>query len=928
MKPIHRWLIGRCLVGGLIGVVLTAPAAFASTALIDDARASLAQGNANAALFQLKKAVRENPTSGEARFELGALEIRLGDMVAAEKDLTLARANGHPAAQVNPLLAFALLALGENEKLLANVPPCPDDAQCRSDVLAIHARARLALRDLPGADAASKAALEAVPANPSARIVHALVLMVQGDYRTAEEVIDSLLSTDPKAPEALALKGDVRRQAGDLIGAVDRFKASLAVNPRDVTVRQRLALALAALNRDDEAATEVKTVLDQAPNAPIARYLKAMLEIRAGKVADAMDSVRPVEAAIERIPRGVFLLAVIHAANGHLEQALSFATRFHSDDPDNLAGTKLLAGIHYRMRSYDKIITLLGPLQDRLGDDPRALDLLGSAYMAEGWVKEANEVLAKVAALAPNDAARQARLAVVQTQQPSTRDAGVRELENLLAADAGNAQVGMALLFSYLAQGDPDRAIDAATAMVKTQPESPLPLTIRGAVWLAKDNEAAAAADFQAALAKDPDFIPAASYAVELDLRNEAFDHARQTIDGLLSRKPADLRALMIRARIEARAGQPDRMVGFLQTAIAAHPDEADPRIQLMRTLAGLGQTAEAVQAADDLARTQPRNLAALDQAAQLYLALKEPAKGVDLYRRLQASHPESSAIHLRLGQALVGLNRLEEARTAFDRALSADRASIPAWRSRAQLEFAMKGDAAALAVVTRALAQNPDSDEARVLEGDVLTAANRLPDAEARYAAALAAHPSAVAAGRLYRVLIQQGDRPRARAALVAWLRVEPEDPGALTALAEDDLVTKNYPAAIQRYEALSARFPQNALLLNNLAYAYDAVDDPRATQTAQTAFRLQPTSPDIIDTYADLLYRKGDAAQGAVLMLRAHAMAPQNPQIAYHLARMKADAKEFDAARGLLKPILDAKLAFGEADDARALYDRLGGV
>lgn len=931
MTQIHRYLAG-----GLIAVALNALPAFAfastSSPLLDDARALIARGNASAALIQLKKAVRENPSSGEARFELGALEARLGDMVAAEKDLSVARDNAYPPAQVNPLLASVLLALGANEKLLATVLPCPDDAQCRSDVLAVHTRARLALRDIPGADTAAKAALEAIPSNPAARLARVLVLMAQSDYQTAEEAVDGILATDPKSAEALGLKGDLRRQAGDLGGAIDRFKASLAINGRDITVRQRLALALAAQNRNDEAAAEVKAVLNQEPGAIIALYLKAMLEVRVGKAGDALDTVRPVEAAIGRIPRGIFLLAVIHAGNAHLEQALDYATRFHSDEPNNLVGAKLLASIYYQLRTYDKVIGILGPLQDRFGDDAGALELLGSAYMAEGWVKEANDVLAKVVALNPDDARSQAHLAIAQTRQPSTRDVGVHELESLITADVTNVRVGMALLFSYLARGEYDRAIDAATTMVKTYPDSPLPLTIRGSVWLAKEDEAAALADFQAALGKDRDFIPAASYVAELDMRNENFDRARKIIDDILIRTPNDLRALMVRARIEARAGRREAMLPYLRTAISAHPDEAEPRIQLMQTLtglalAGLGRTDDAILAADDLMRAQPRNPAAIDLAARTYFVLKQPGKGIELYRRLQSSFPESPAIHQRLGQALAGLNRLEDARTALDRAISADRSFISAWRIRVLLELKMGGFAAAMAIVTKAVAQNADNGEARLLEGDLLTAAGRLPEAEKSYASVLAAAPSSMAASRVFHSVLQQGDRPRARAVLIDWLRVKPDDTGALMALAEDDLVAKDYQKAIAQYEPLAKKYPQNALIFNNLAYAYDEVNDPRALKTAQTAFRLQPTSAEIIDTYAYLLYRKGDAKHGAVLMLRAHAAAPQNPQIAYHLAKVRADAKEFDEARSLLKPIIDANAAFGEAQEAHELYTQLGG-
>ncbi|CAK0756815.1 PEP-CTERM system TPR-repeat protein PrsT [Azospirillaceae bacterium] len=922
------------LAGGMIIVGLTTSAAFGATppSLVDSTQSMVNNGDVNGALIQLKKMVKDAPTSGEARFALGALEFRLGDMVAAEKDLTLARDNNYPAAKVNPLLAVATLALGQHKKLLTKIDPCPDDAQCRSDVLATHVRAHLALHDIPAADAASKEAMAAVPNNQPAQLSRVLVLIALSDYRAAEEIVDQILAADPKSVEGLALKGDLRRQANNLDEAITQFRASLAINPRDITVRQRLALALAALNRNDEATAEVKKVLEQAPSAVIALYLKAMLEVRVGKMVEAMDTVRSVETNLQQIPRGVFLLAIIHAGNDHLEQALDYATRFHTNEPDNLAGSKLLAGINYRLHAYTKVIDVLAPLRERFDDDSEALELLGSAYMAEGWIKEANEVLGKVTKIKPDDVMAQARLAVAQTRQASTRDTGVRELEALIAADNKNTKVGLALLFSYLSEADYEKAIAVGGAMVKAQPDSPLPLTVRGSVRLAKGDEAEALADFNQALEKSRDFIPAASYVAEIDMRNGRFDHARQMIDGVLDRTPKDLRLLMIRARIEARANKPEAMIPFLRTAIERYSTESEPRIQLMQVLAGLKRTSDAILVADDLARTQARNPTVLDLVARTYITLGMPENGIELYRRLQNNFPESAAIHERLGLALMSLNHTEDARTAFDRATVADRSFISAWRNRAMIELKASGGLnEALAVANKAVVQNAKNEEAMLLEGDVLAVAGHMAEAEKSYAKVLAETSSPKAAAKLFRTILRIGDRQRARAFLVKWTQDKPDDIEALTALAEDYLVNKDYKFAVVSYEKLLNKFPRNAAYLNNLATAYDILNDSRALETARRAFLLQSNSPDIIDTYGFMLYNKGaspnETKRGAELLNQARFLASNNPQIAYHLAKIKADAKDTAGALALLKPVIDSKTVFSDVEDARRLYAQLGG-
>ena len=918
------------LLAGLVVSVAAAVPAVASTgsSLLDDARALAAKGDAKSALIQFKRAVKEDPTNPEARYELGVVEFRMGDMVAAERDLTIARDNKYPIAKVNPLLAVVLLTQGKIPQLLSTVAPCPDDAQCRSEVLAVHARAHLSTHSVDAADADSKGAIEAVPTNASAQVVRALVLMAKSDYLAAEALIDSALGAKDKLPEALTLKGDLRRQANDLESAVKYYKEALTISARDITIRQRLALALAALGRNDEAQTEVNQVLQQAPQAVVAVYLKALLEVRNGKTADAMETIRPVESSITQIPRGIFLLAVIHAANDHLEQALDYATKFHTLEPDNLVSAKLLASIYFRTRAYNRVIATLAPLQDRLAEDAEALGLLGSAYMAEGWIKEANEVLTKVTKVQPNDVMSQARLAVNQTRDASTREAGIRELETLVAANPQNFQIDLALLFSYVAAKDFNHAIETATKMMTVQPDSPLPPTVRGATYLATGNDAAAKADFELALSKNRDFIPAASYLAELAMRGDDFARARKIIDDLLDRNQSDLRVLMARVRIEARANQLAAMLPFLRTAISAHPEEPEPRIQLIQALVGLGQVQDAGLAVDDLVRTQPRNPAAIDMAARTLLSLKKNDEGIKLYQKLQNDFPNSPQIHERLAQALLAVGRSEEARTALDRATSADRTYLSAWINRAMLELRLSGFDAAKDIANKALSQNPQNDNARVLTADLLVAAKRFPEAEAAYTAVLAQSPSSIAINHLYRAIILQGDRPRAQKVALEWLAKHPDDHTIRMIMAEGVLAAGDYKSAAAQYELLSSKLPDNPTILNNLAWSYDRLDDARAIDVARRAHALLPSSSEILDTYAYLLYRKADAKLGAELERRAYTGAKKNPQIVFHMARILADAKDTAGALALLKPLIEAKTAFAEAEDAHQLYTKLGGL
>ncbi len=70
---------------------------------LDQAKQYLAEDSYEAAVIELKNAVRKDAQSAEARFLLGKLQLDSGATAAAEKELQSARRLGWPAEQVSPV---------------------------------------------------------------------------------------------------------------------------------------------------------------------------------------------------------------------------------------------------------------------------------------------------------------------------------------------------------------------------------------------------------------------------------------------------------------------------------------------------------------------------------------------------------------------------------------------------------------------------------------------------------------------------------------------------------------------------------------------------------------------------------------------------------------------------------------------------------
>ena len=102
----------------------------------------------------------------------------------------------------------------------------------------------------------------------------------------------------------------------------------------------------------------------------------------------------------------------------------------------------------------------------------------------------------------------------------------------------------------------------------------------------------------------------------------------------------------------------------------------------------------------------------------------------------------------------------------------------------------------------------------------------------------------------------------------------------------------------------------PDNAVLLNDLAWALGELGDPKATEVAEKAYLQAPYNANVIDTLGWTLVRTGDTKRGVELIHAALNLAPTNSEIRLHLATAMIKAGDKAGARRELETLL-SKLA-----------------
>lgn len=893
-----------------------------AASLVSDATAYQKKGDNKAALIQWKNAAVKSPEDASIRLSLAALYNDIGDSQSAEKEFRKALSLGATPAQVLPGLATALLAQGNYQKVIADTEAAADTAD--APLLVQRGNAFLALAEADKAKASFEAALKAKPDDSAALLGLAGHAFTVNDAESGNRYAADALAKDPKNPDVWMFKGMLAGRQGKSAEALAAYEQVLALKPAHRSAHIEKAYLEIGMGKFDAAKADIDAARKNAPNSLIVTYTQALLDFTQGKNEVALESVQKVLRGVPEHMPSVLLSGAIELNLGQLEQAEQHLKTYLEKHPDTLYARKLLATTQLRASNPTDAAATLAPALKLPSEDPQLLALAGESFMQARDFNKAEEYFAKATVLSPKTAALRTSLGMSKLAK-GEKEQAVSEMELATTLDPKSQSAGITLVRTAMGLKQYDKALAAVQALEKAQPDNALIQNLKGGVYLARKEMPAARAAFGRAAQLQPTYFPAVANLAQLDLADRKPEEARKRLEAFLQQDKKNIGAMTALAELAAAQGNMPAAVNWLERASNENPDLPEPGMRLAAHYMKSGDKARSLTLVRKLQTANPTNPDLIDMLGQAQVANNDLPGALDTFSKLAALLPKSAKAQLRLASVHMLLKNEAAAAADVKRAIALEPGNVQAKLAQVDLEVRKGNTDEALAIARRLQKEAPAVAVNYVVEGDLLMLQKK-PDLAAKayqQGYALAKSPQLLL--KLNQTLRSDGKVKEADVQLAQYLKEHPGDPIVTMYLAEGQLSAKQYKAAIANLEAVHKRSPNNPLVLNNLAWAYQQEKDPRALATAEQANKLAPDNAPIMDTLGWMLVEQGNLKRGLGLLEQASAKAPQANDIRYHLAAALHKSGDKARARKELDKALAGGKPFPQIEEARALLKQL---
>lgn len=890
---------------------------------VENAKVFIIEGEWSSATIELKNALQIDPQLAEARWLLGSVYLKQSDGLSASKELLQTQMLGFAEPKLSTAILQALIIQREFQAVVEKTSNIDKNNPYADFEFSYKGAALLGLGKIDEAETAFNEALILNELSVDARLGFARIAFDRRHYDQTASYLEEAKNLNPLNVQVWNMLGQLSMINNEYDIAEANYAHAYSLDKYNIVSKIGYARVLLIQNKFDSAMEPIRAIESIFPNHPTARYLRAYI---AYKNDDLDKSKELLLSVLKNIPSerySLLLLSDIYYREGKIEQTIEYLGRFISIVPSHLPAIKLFAYLEMKEGNSERALEIMEQAITRF-KDPQLYALLGSAYLDTGDIDKGSKLLEQAVELDPAAANIRTQLAMGHLVSGSTNQA-IAELESALELNPDYIRADVLLVYSYLRDRNFDAALATAEIIKEKHPGNPLPFNLSGAAYLGLDNEASARRQFEEALQNQPEYLPAHMNLARLDLQGGNIEAAERRFQRILDIDENNVDALINVARLEQQKGNENEMYGLLEKARIYNRTAIAPRLLLARYFyqkRDAKNMLDVMNEAKALNQNNPSILLMLGKAERLN-GLNERA--LNTFKSVVEYIPNSNTALYELGITQLLTGDVVAGKESIGKVLERKPDHYQALVTSINMAINEKHHHDARSYLEKIKITYPDSKEIHRLEGDIYYAEGKSPEAILAYERAAELDENRITVIKLASAYQANNNNEKRRSLLKDWSNAHPEDIQINLILAQEYINDHDDGKAIAIYNRMLDQDPNNAEALNNLAWVYFGLNDPRTLGFAEKAYKVNPGRAEILDTYGWILIKKGQIEKGYELVKIALTKMPKSPDIIYHNTFALAAVGDELKAEKQLESLLEQYESFGSRDDAIELLDSL---
>jgi tetratricopeptide (TPR) repeat protein len=479
-------------------------------------------------------------------------------------------------------------------------------------------------------------------------------------------------------------------------------------------------------------------------------------------------------------------------------------------------------------------------------------------------------------------------------------DSAVREYKEGIGRDGKNKPTYQKRIVEVLMQqGKRAEAADVNSQILKDNPKDPDARGVTAALLLDRGDVTKAMTELQAVVTRAPEnpvfrYNLGRAYAMHNDL-----EQARQQFQKAIELRPTYILARLALAQLQVAHADFEAALRTTREVIAIDPQNVNARLIESAALMGQKKFGDSRQLLDDMLKANPRSPDAQFQLGVVNLAEKKFKDAEDAFRRAYQLNPANTRGMMGVVETYMAQNKPDQAMQL----LEAEAAKAP---TRMDFHLALGNIAVRTGRWDKAIAEYQGllagTDKGSKQQGEVYL---RIGEAQRR-----------------------KGDLNAAIASLQSARQTLPEDERVLSTLALALDGAGRWSEARQFYEATMKLYPENGVVLNNLAFgiAEHGGDLDYALTMANRAKTLIPDMAEVSDTLGWIYLKKNLSDNAVEIFKDLVAKRPDQSIFRYHLGMAYSQKGDKAKAAGELKKALTQNPTNEERQKIQDLLNRLG--